>query len=251
MEHNLSRYTDPSVVAHYAKQEDILACEAVLFDKYIVAGGYVLDLGMGGGRTTAALVRMAGKYLGMDYSAAMVAAASARFPDQKFLHGDATDLTRFRDNSFDNVVFSFNGIDYIRDDKGRAKCLAEIARVLKPGGTLVFSSHNAQALGLWPHLHSARGLQIPWRIVRSIGKATVYSLRVLRAGVFRAGEGYVVDPIHAGLHTYVSTPEPIERQCAAAGMKLVETVGGDYPHVRSRYLQPWFYYACRKLGNAS
>ena len=52
-----------------------------------------------------------------------------------FHQGDAADLSRFGDASFD-IVFSAYALAYVEDIAG---CLSETARVLVPGGLLVFS----------------------------------------------------------------------------------------------------------------
>ena len=85
----------------------------------------ILDMGVGGGRTTQYLSQIAGRYVGADYSEAMVDTCRKRFPDQEFRHCDARDIAPFADGEFDAVVFSANGIDYIAADEGRARCLAE------------------------------------------------------------------------------------------------------------------------------
>ena len=55
--------------------------------------------------------------------------------------GDASNLG-LKDNSFDVVIFSFNGIDYIYPYIKRLAALKEIRRVLKTNGLFIFSSHN-------------------------------------------------------------------------------------------------------------
>ena len=165
---SLNIYSDPAVVAAYAKREKLLPCEEVLFERWIRPGATVLDLGVGGGRTAEPLSKIASCYIGLDYSQGMVEACRARYPQLEFHHGDATDLSRFEDRHFDAVVFSHNGINCIRTDEGRAKCLREVARVLKPGGVFVVSSHHARAIGVWPQLKTAHGIRIPWRILYSL-----------------------------------------------------------------------------------
>jgi ubiquinone/menaquinone biosynthesis C-methylase UbiE len=81
----------------------------------------------------------------------MVEACRRRFASLEFLCVDATDLRIFSDRRFDVVVFSFNGIDYIPTDEARARCLLEVARVLRPGGRFIFSSHNAKYIGWRPN----------------------------------------------------------------------------------------------------
>jgi SAM-dependent methyltransferase len=104
-------------------------------------GAAVLDLGVGGGRTTAFLAPPAGRYLGIDSSAGMVRLASERRPSEDIQLGDARHLEGIEDDSFDIVVFSNNGIDAVGHD-GRPAVLAEVARVLRPGGLLLLSTFN-------------------------------------------------------------------------------------------------------------
>jgi SAM-dependent methyltransferase len=243
---NLKTYSDPVVVAAFAKMERLQPCEEIIFQRWIRPGATVLELGVGGGRTAGPLAKTSGHYIGIDYSQAMVEACRARYPQLEFRHGDATDLSQFQDGLFDAAVFSFNGIDCIRDDEGRAKCLSEVARVLKPGGVLVASSHNARAIGVWPQLKTARGAQIPWRIIYSLYASARLAARSLSNAAFWKGSGYVLDPVHGGLVIYLSTPRTFASQVESAGLEVVDLVGGHYPDVQALWLTPWYYYACRK-----
>lgn len=58
--------------------------------------------------------------------------------DYKQIQGDITCLSQFEDNSFDMII-CHNVLEYI-DDK--ASVIQELARVLKPGGTLFLAKHN-------------------------------------------------------------------------------------------------------------
>src|SRR6266446_2135875 len=151
----------------------------------------ILDMGVGGGRTTPYLAKAAGRCVGADYSGVMVEACRRRFPDQEFRHCDATDMAVFDDEEFDAIVFSFNGIDVIRTDDGRARCLSETARVLTRGHLHLLVSH-AKILGVWPLLTDARGHQIPWRIVRSVFKSAVLTVRNLGRAPFSDDAGVAV-----------------------------------------------------------
>jgi SAM-dependent methyltransferase len=241
-EYNLERYSSPEVVAHFAGEERLTRCEEALFERYLRPDSAILDLGVGGGRTTPYLTARASSYVGVDISAAMIAACKAKFPAHRFEVADATDLAAFRDATFDAVVFSFNGIDNIDTDEGRLLCLREIARVLADGGVFIFSSHNARQLAIVPQLFDARGLQIPWRIARSAWTSIEVFARNMRAGVVRSGEGYVIDRSHGGLWTYVSTPPVIAAQLHWAGLEPVERLSGLWPYVNHRLLAPWYYY---------
>jgi ubiquinone/menaquinone biosynthesis C-methylase UbiE len=52
-------------------------------------------------------------------------------------------MPAFENETFDFVMFSFNGLDYL-SHSDRLLALGEIRRVLKPAGLLLFSSHNAE-----------------------------------------------------------------------------------------------------------
>jgi SAM-dependent methyltransferase len=244
---NLERYNTPTVVSHYEQARGLQACEQYLFDRYITPRMTILDVGVGGGRTTEYLSRIASRYVGVDYSRAMIDSCRRNWPTLEFYHCDASDMAQFANDAFDAVVFSFNGIDCIRTDQGRARCFAEVARVLKSGGVFLFSSHNARLLGLWPVLDGARLHQMLWRTVRCLYKSPLISVRAVVAGIYAAGEGYILDPVHGGMHHYVSTPSTIAPQLAAAGFSVIETVGARYPTLRARSLTPWYYYSCRKM----
>ena len=97
----------------------------------------VLELGFGNGLTTLPLFERAldMHYTGLDYSAAMVAAASKTFSSRiaggrAELHEGSSDRMPFADASFD-AVFGVNTI-YFWDE--RDAHLREIKRVLRPGG---------------------------------------------------------------------------------------------------------------------
>src|SRR5690242_19270901 len=138
----VSNFDRQEVVASFARFVELSACEKHLFDKYAPPGQRVLDLGMRAGRTTAYLAPQAASYVGIDLAPNMVAACRQRFPQYPFDTGDAADLSRFSDSTFDVVVFSFNGIDYLQSDETRRACLRECHRVLSPGGVMILSVHN-------------------------------------------------------------------------------------------------------------
>lgn len=103
----------------------------------IPAGSVVVDIGCGAGMDLLLAARRIGPYgraIGVDMTEAMRerAAAGARAAEcdhVEVVDGDATRLP-VRDGSVDVVIS--NGVLNLVPDKGRA--VAEIARVLKPGG---------------------------------------------------------------------------------------------------------------------
>jgi len=145
---NLVWYSRPESVAPFARDDRLEPSLVLLLVRYrdYILGRAVLDLGMGAGRTTLHLSPLAAEYVGIDYSPAMVAHTSARFPGQRIELGDARDLSRFADGTFDLVLFSYNGIGAV-DHEGRLRILGEVARVLRPGGVFLFSVHNRDFVG--------------------------------------------------------------------------------------------------------
>src|SRR5450755_4523319 len=146
----------PEVAAHYAALEYLTPCERFLFDRHITPQTAILDVGVGGGRTTPYLSQVASHYVGLDYSEEMVKICRKKFPQLKFSVADASNLAEFQDASFDVVVMSFNTIDYLLPDEKRQQCLEECRRVLRNGGVLIFSSHNPRSILVRPAWDRAR-----------------------------------------------------------------------------------------------
>jgi len=87
------------------------------------------------------LTQISSNYTGVDYTLELVTICRRNHPGVRVEHMDARDMSAFDDNTFSLVMFSFNGIDAV-DYEGRRKILREVARVLKPGGLALFSTHN-------------------------------------------------------------------------------------------------------------
>lgn len=94
-----------------------------------------LDLCCGHGNVSAALVRAGARVTGLDFSPAMLDLARAAVPRATFLIGDAMQLG-FADASFDAVTIGF-GMPHVPDP---TRVLAEVRRVLRPGGRIAFST---------------------------------------------------------------------------------------------------------------
>jgi SAM-dependent methyltransferase len=238
--HNREQFDAPDAVRDYEQMEGLTPCEAELFERHVAPGVRVLDLGVGAGRTTPWLRARASTYVGIDYAPGMVEAARRLHPDADLRVGDASDLAAFPDDAFEVVVFSYNGIDYL-DDAGRGRVLDEVRRVLVPGGTYLFSTHNARAvIGRLPKTSSP--------LPRRVAAAGLMTLRRLRrmvpSSAFRTGEGWVLDPVKGGLRTHMATPARVEAELRAHGFALVERRNGDRPARPMALRTPWWYYAC-------
>lgn len=140
---NRKTYTDERIIRSYAGWTECFPAERSIFELYSTQfAGDVLDIAVGAGRTTGVLLPQARSYVGLDYSAGMIAAAKANFPAADLRCGDMRAVPNdFRGRRFDAILISFNGIDYI-PWADRNKLLAQLRGLLRPDGALAFSTHD-------------------------------------------------------------------------------------------------------------
>lgn len=109
----------------------------------IQAGDRVLDIAAGTGTSSAAIARAGARVTALDFSPGMVAVGRQRHPDIEFVEGDAEQLP-FDDASFEAVTISFG----LRNVKDPHRALAEMRRVLVPGGRIVVCEFTTPPNGL-------------------------------------------------------------------------------------------------------
>jgi ubiquinone/menaquinone biosynthesis C-methylase UbiE len=272
---NLQTYRIPEVASHYAALNYLTPCERLLFQTYIKPRMRILDLGVGGGRTTSYLSKVASRYVGVDFSEAMIRACRRKFPDLDFLLADASDLSAFEDASFDAIVFAFNGLDSVIPNEKRSRCLRECWRVLRPEGVFVFSSHNPRSLLVRADWDRGRLRAFAGRFISqqniffsqvigllTAAKAThAFLSAAIRCALkisrriptlaFWRGEGELYDSSHGGLRIHCSIPDRVEAELAEFDFHLVRVMGDDYPRTSRMLLTDWYYYVFSKIDNCS
>ncbi len=150
MDNNQEAYTSTEIVEKYVKYDSLQKGEEKIFEKFRdkITSGKILDIGIGAGRTTAHLMSFSKEYVGVDFSQPFVDYCKTKYKNQSQVSiqfGDARKLDKLKDQDFDFILFSFNGIDYV-DFEGRKKIMAEFSRLLNVGGVLSFSFHNKNNL---------------------------------------------------------------------------------------------------------
>lgn len=251
-----ARLWDASLSGYlYRKAEGLFEPEAVIFGKLDaeIRKGALFDIGIGTGRTTAYLAPRAASYIGCDYSRGMLERALPRFPGTDLRHIDARDLSLFAPASFDIVVFSYNGIDYV-DHADRLSILGEIRRVLKPGGAFVFSSHNRLNPVRKPwDLHNMELSAHPARLARGVlryGLGIWNGLRMQRRETHEPHFAILNDSERFyGMLTYYIHARDQVRQLEDAGFTGVECYGLNGQKIapaQSRAQDNMVYYMARR-----
>ena len=107
-------------------------------------GGSVLDVATGTGLVAERLLAQGHRVTGLDQSPDMLAVARSRFGDRVELVEASATAIPFADASFDHLTFTYL-LRYVDDP---AATLAELARVVRPGGT-VANLEFCVPTGIW------------------------------------------------------------------------------------------------------
>lgn len=100
----------------------------------------VLDIACGPGYVASLAAKKSRDVTGIDFSTGMIQKAKAFFPEINFLVMDAEELL-FNDQSFDVVLMNFGILHFAHPEQA----IKEVFRVLKPGGTFLFTMWNKPA----------------------------------------------------------------------------------------------------------
>lgn len=127
-------------------------------------GGQVLDVATGTGLVAAELLRRGFRVTGVDQSLEMLVLARRRFGDRVELVEASAESLPFANASFDHLTFTYL-LRYVADP---GSTLAELARVVRPGGTvasLEFGVPRGLARPFW-ELYVGAGLPLAGRALR-------------------------------------------------------------------------------------
>lgn len=130
----LSREAEPEDEAAYLSEAAEMA-SASMFRRYLPLHGLVVDAGCGGGRWLALAHAHGCRVVGVDWHVPVLQRVRRRVPAARLVAADAARLP-LRTASVAAVI-SLGVVEH--DPEGPRSMLAEIARVLQPGGTLLLS----------------------------------------------------------------------------------------------------------------
>jgi SAM-dependent methyltransferase len=227
---NTRVYSRSETVGYYARHAEILPTESSVVIRYRdeIMARPVLDLGCGAGRLAAYLQLLAPRYVGVDVSPHMIAHCRRRFPALSWVQGDMRELARIADGSVGVAFAVSNLIDAVGHDD-RLRVLAQVRRVLVPGGLFLFSTHNRN----WMFAGAPPRLQRSRRPLAQLRNGFAYAIHRYRNARLRrfeqlAGDHAVLNDEGHGysvLHYYI-TRTGQQRQLAAAGFTVIETFDG-------------------------
>jgi 2-polyprenyl-6-hydroxyphenyl methylase/3-demethylubiquinone-9 3-methyltransferase len=173
-------------------------------DRVGLKGKRVLDVGCGGGILSEGMADLGADVTGIDLGEAPLAVARLHLKESgqkvEYLQISAEDLARERPGDFD-VVTCLEMLEHVPDP---ASTITACARLVKPGGTVVFSTINRNP------------------------KSFLFAV---------IGAEYVLNLLPRGTHEYMKfiRPSEMERWARAAGLTLRELVGMHYNPLTRRY----------------
>lgn len=251
----LNYWDAPSTVSRYTRPDYLYTAErrllGLLRDRW--AQVEMLDIGVGGGRTTSYFAELAGRYVGADFSPNMIEACRRRYAGRwshvSFEVADATDLRDFRDGEFDLVLFTFNSIDCMSVE-ARFQALREMQRVCRPGGHVFFSSHNLYNL---PLINAFQFQRSPMRLKEELRRwlAVKQNNRPLAEVMVQESYATYFDGTIGTNHLVFSRPEKQHADLAALGfgsIRLFSIRDGSELSLEqaARPEESWIYYLCER-----
>ena len=110
-------------------------------ERYLTPGAKILDIGAGAGEYSLYFARKGYSVSALELADANIAAFRAKQTDQDdvdLVQGNALDLSRYADDSFD-VVLLFGPLYHLHEDADKLRCIEEAKRVCKPDGKIFFA----------------------------------------------------------------------------------------------------------------
>jgi len=223
-DHDPTRYGDRFADLYdavYEGSEHLDTDGALALLTELAGAGSVLELGVGTGRLALPLAARGVDVVGVDASAAMLAALAAK-PGGDAVHGVQADFgTLDLGRRFDLVVLAFGTIFALPDQDAQVDCFASVARHLEPGGRFVLEAWVPD-LSPFSRGRDARPVFIsPDRVLLELAELDPVAQRMRTTRIHASDDGVRLLPAN---HRY-AWPSELDLMARLAGLRLEERVG--------------------------
>jgi len=200
-------YSGQSFETYISKYELFPSEKKVFEELKLPLDAKILDVGCGGGRTTFSLINSGYKnIIGIDFNEDLINDAKKKFDGKYEKNFRVLDivfaLNMYSVETFDEVFFSYNGLDYLYPLEQRKKVLNIINDLLKKNGYFIFSSHN----------------------LLCVSKAYLKTYFKNIPNLLLGRKYLVADQSFGKVLTYFSTPYSIIRELNLYGFRLIKII---------------------------
>jgi ubiquinone/menaquinone biosynthesis C-methylase UbiE len=234
------------IVDAYADRLTFRSGEKYMFSTFLHRGKNLLDAGCGTGRASFLLAPHFAPIEAFDIASKAIERARAENDRLKlrvnFRVADVTELP-FPTESFDNIVFAYNGIEGIASEELRERALTELCRVLRPGGRFVLSTKSAFN---WEYFKEFRLKGIAKKLLARVGLAGREWVGLRAGEILHRESGHLVR-----LHT--TNPILMARRLRRIGFRVlyfnseVRLRANETGRSLRAYFDPWdHHFACEK-----
>lgn len=150
---------DPGIARRYDEtlsETPLFRADVSFVREHCPGPASLIDLGCGTGRLLVSLAQEGWWVLGVDLSAEMLAVAQQRAREAclsvSLLRANLVHLDVVADATFDHAACLFSTLGMIVGGENRQRVLAQIHRIVRPGGRLILHVHNR-----WWHLRDREG----------------------------------------------------------------------------------------------
>ncbi len=186
--------------------------------------GTMLNVPCGLGRHDRTLREEGFTVFGADIDRGFIGVARERNPSfwDSYVVADMRKLP-YRKGRFDAVVNLFTAFGYF-DDKGNARALRELARVVRPGGLVVIETHNAASAkdGMMPLFMEGLG-NGAFRMVENIVEGNTW---VLKSTLLKDGGKMMLKGKTQVTRVRLYSKKELEGLCEGVGLEVLAAYGG-------------------------